>query len=513
MPPKRNSSQTLKYQPKAVERQSLEDRERREREETERQQVKARAAQDEAKLEAGRRQAQYGFQGQLRSQRGRGQVRGGRGGFMGDGPRTAREGQLTGIGGRAEESSEIRRSNVEGQRESGQARVSDGSRRRRTGSKGGQDSETQVMSQPVAAESKRGDAPAPKATEIGSQDTSVKKSENDDLDSDPSDTEWINLEDLNLLSETNGEMLPVTINRTEHVDRQFVVNTDSSANIAHPRAGTRKKNTLNVPEVKLESDEDKAEPTISDSKPKSESPSKLRSRPRRKPKTPHPRLASTQISSHEQELQDQDREILLKELGPVTSERTESNEPSNVDLKEPASFNPRENCLYLFQFPRLLPRLVREGAAVKEEASAESNAAPAGKTDQEVEIVKEEDTGGLPPQVPQKGKTDDLVPGHIGEMKVWKSGKVTFDWGGVPMQVNKGLDNNFVETVVGMQMNPKSDGMSNEYEGTAFSFGQIRGKMVVTPDWKTTLELKEHQMKRSSVRKVKRGEVAMDTED
>lgn len=492
-------SKPLKFQPKSVQRRSLEDRQRLEREEADRQQARAQIARDEAKSESVQRRIQYGFQEQWRSQRhrgGSGVARGGRGGFMGDGPGQVRQGQLSGIGGAASDHGHgVRRG--AGERWRGNGRSGEGR-------PWGPDSTSQGRDGQLGGASRSGTSHVDgdggirmpfQSHTYGSSSKDVVKTEvmeEDDLFVGFEDSEHIDLDSLNLHSDAYGGMLPVTVDRTAHVDRQFHINTDSSAAIGHQNAGSKSKNDSDVHDIKLESEDENAEDGfIPVPKPEPTSPPDSRQKARKSAHSAKSKRATSPPLNGEQLLQDENRRILLRELGPVNPETKEPDTVEPADAKETRSFNPRENSLYLIQLPSRVPPLARKDAPIKEEPTSDDYTGPTETVAEGGEVVKEEDTGGLPPPASDESHTDDLVPGYLGQMNVWKRGEVAFDWGGVPMLVAKGFDNSFVEMVVGMQLNSKDGGVAGEYEGTAYSFGQVRGKMVVTPDWKRILGLKE----------------------
>ena len=519
MPPKApaSSSKPLKYQPKTVKRKSLQERQKLEREEEQKQQLKAQAARDEAKTEEQRERAKYGIndQGGSRGRGDGGRGRGGRGGFMGA-QGSAREGQLSGIGGAAVEPGGGSRRTA-GERFRGDGKYGPGGRGRGGGSNRG----GSVLSGGVASGSRSTNDTSTKSIMTASTDDSLRanpaldeesrslmpqpkgaKNENnfEDIDrvdsSGDEDIEIVDLENLDLLSTEDGGLAPVTMGRTPHRDRQFHINTDSSAAIANQKKNMKEKSDRDLLDaVKIESDSDQEMPTVSSpTVTKKEPPSSPESKmkPKRTARTITRKPASKPLSAEETQQRDNKR-ILLEELGPIEPLST-MDESKEGDVPPQGPVNPREDSLYLFQFPPNLPKLARPDAPIKIEDAPEDNAtadAGAAQDNQETTtIVKQEDgNAGLPTSKEAK-HTTDLQHGLVGKMHVWKSGKVTVDWGGVRMLVDKAHDSDFAETVVGLEMqsrNEKDGGLSGEYQGTAYSFGQVRGKMVVTPDWKGIL--------------------------
>jgi DNA-directed RNA polymerase III subunit RPC4 len=103
-----------------------------------------------------------------------------------------------------------------------------------------------------------------------------------------------------------------------------------------------------------------------------------------------------------------------------------------------------------------------------------------------------------------KGKSEPSRPAHLptlasgtpGKLRVYKSGKVTLNWGGTSLQIQKGMDSGFLQDIVMVRMNEDQQGSSGSghprgarenISGDALAFGQVRGKFVMTPDWDEVL--------------------------
>ncbi|KAL9056776.1 MAG: hypothetical protein Q9162_002747 [Coniocarpon cinnabarinum] len=519
----------LKRKPKAVTRRS--DKQRAEDEAAEKNRLKAKeqAVLDEARRESDQRKLQYGFFEQDRWRdkgpaRGSGS-RGGRGGFMGD--RGVAQGQLSGVGsGAGQLQGHGRR--LAGERAHEGFRAPRGSRQdRETNADGNQrpkrgagDSGPPAASSSVQQANKSSIfvSPLPKGqTELGASSSltesypPVKKEESNEDPSLSDDAEVIDLEELNLASSNEGALLPIPAGRQDHVDRQFYINTDSSAAVAGNKSRSGKRDVDVEDMIKIESDEEAAA-TRKDAAVKKEPSSspELNRHPKHPKRIPrHKTRSEPSELTEEQKIQQTNRCVLLDELGPViaSSLAPEPTQPGSDTAHQAAPFNPRQDTLFLFQLPPRLPALHQRGVKVKPEPEDEGNEVPGPvlqplqKAEEDEIEIKEEDAGGLPPSTEQTASTvnTDLKPGYLGKMQVWKSGKVTLDWGGVRMVVRKGYDSNFAETVVGMNVRPKvaeEQGIPGEYTGAAHSFGQVRGRMVVTPDYGAALGLEKAKKKK-----------------
>jgi DNA-directed RNA polymerase III subunit RPC4 len=196
-----------------------------------------------------------------------------------------------------------------------------------------------------------------------------------------------------------------------------------------------------------------------------------------------------------------DLELLVSELGQVgptiesvpteTSETTTSPIVNGPDLKA--------DRVYLFQLPPVVPDLIvpapivikdepmeAEAPAAEPSAQPGGEAAPAHKDPSTIIKIEDEKPGTLirPAHLPT------LASGVAGKLRVHKSGKVTLNWGGTSLQVNKGMDSNFLQDIIlvkkGSEERPP--GSIGPVPGEALAFGQVRGKFVVTPDWDEILK-------------------------
>lgn len=181
-------------------------------------------------------------------------------------------------------------------------------------------------------------------------------------------------------------------------------------------------------------------------------------------------------------------------------------EPQNTASEDEATAaRPRragalDNATYLFQFPPIIPDLFGPPTIKPDPETTNAEAA--------TEPEKPEDMRPPPPRAGEARKPY-LEPGRVGKLKVHKSGKMTIDWGGTSLSAGAGTEASFLQSIMLMKMDPEELSVSNgtdgtpatpatpssttssqlkkEYAGEVTSFGQVRGKIVVTPDWEEIL--------------------------
>lgn len=217
-------------------------------------------------------------------------------------------------------------------------------------------------------------------------------------------------------------------------------------------------------------------------------------------------------------------ETLRDELGEITTLQppsapaTDAGGDTNMAQEAPAEVNDkRADRVYLFQFPPVLPDL----------KLAEPGSAPAATTTSDeptdgpsAEKVKAEpkspelsrsipaapvagaanNTADKPIKIedataPALGPGPHLASGRVGKLRIHASGRATMDWGGTSLQLNMGVDAQFLQDVVVVrqyQEDIKEDEedrekaaalAAEEIGGEVMAFGQVKGKFVVTPDW------------------------------
>ncbi|KAL6709066.1 hypothetical protein ACN47E_001882 [Coniothyrium glycines] len=149
----------------------------------------------------------------------------------------------------------------------------------------------------------------------------------------------------------------------------------------------------------------------------------------------------------------------------------------------------RDNNVYLFQIPPLMPELLPP--AIKNEPLDGHLSAPpaapvstqAPKSDSKVKLEE----GGFsdPNAKPKEGPR--FASGMVGKLRVRQSGRTTLDWGGTSYELTPGNRASFLQEVVSINIVPERNRIAPEEAGDAISFGRVKGKFVVVPDWTTML--------------------------
>ncbi|KAI2641443.1 RNA polymerase III RPC4-domain-containing protein [Hypomontagnella submonticulosa] len=141
----------------------------------------------------------------------------------------------------------------------------------------------------------------------------------------------------------------------------------------------------------------------------------------------------------------------------------------------------KDNQMYLFQLPPILPPLVMEtdgtdGEADGTDPTTQENgggaAASKVKVEEGTEKEKEYDPWATFPK----------ESGLIGKMNVRKSGKVEFDWGGTPLKVGIGGETALINTAWMLEQNVD---LQNPEKSTGYAcgLGTIMNRFVVVPVW------------------------------
>nr|POF27592.1 dna-directed rna polymerase iii subunit rpc4 [Quercus suber] len=173
----------------------------------------------------------------------------------------------------------------------------------------------------------------------------------------------------------------------------------------------------------------------------------------------------------------EDLNVLRNELG-TTAGSTDRDGDQTMG-GDSATANPRDNKVYLFQFPPVLPDLLPIQVKPDPEGPSGGDAM---------------DIDSHPAEVDDRQPADQRLPnfssGMVGKLRIHKSGRATLDWGGTPMNLNMGTEVSFLQDIMVVDMpDTKEEGVSAEPEpGVGMSMGQVRGKFVVTPDWDKILE-------------------------
>ncbi|TGZ82894.1 hypothetical protein EX30DRAFT_339153 [Ascodesmis nigricans] len=354
--------------------------------------------------------------------------------------------------------------------------------------------------------------------------------------SDESETERIDVELIGFLDEESqdedgdqkmdsnahwGAGAPIRIPRREHVDRQAMVNTDSSTKKSKAAVAQEKANEMSFEadiKIKDEPDDDgdvvmSDIPSLSSPETKkkvrmSRSPEARRksssavggpgaSMIKRRRSSSHKKkpVLSTTEEKEEFERVEADRLSMLHELGgslpeikPTVTEADETmdmesttEEPSTADKSSTAKNEETENQIFFFQFPTLLPELTPA------ESSADPDAAPSSPPT----TKKPTPNSRAALKATLARLTAPPPSGHIGQLRVHRSGRITFLYGhggdAFEMEVNRGANVEFLQEVVVMkEESPYGEDDKDEKgrrKGIAYSLGQVKGKYVVNPDF------------------------------
>ncbi|KAH8702750.1 hypothetical protein GQ44DRAFT_717398 [Phaeosphaeriaceae sp. PMI808] len=130
----------------------------------------------------------------------------------------------------------------------------------------------------------------------------------------------------------------------------------------------------------------------------------------------------------------------------------------------------RDNNVYLFQIPPLMPELLSH--PIKKEPSDNTTTAPAAPPPPPTTSPSNSKNPSPPPS--SLDPTIRLGP---------PSGRTTLDWGGTSYELEPGKRASFLQEVVKVTVLAEGDRIVPEEAGDAVSFGRVKGKFVVVPDW------------------------------
>lgn len=345
-------------------------------------------------------------------------------------------------------------------------------------------------------------------------------------------------------SQTDRALRPVRLERHEHEERVISVNMESSSARAadlrkkaeNEKQATTKDVTKTPTKVKAEPRDDDASmagniPQADDDGFLPEHNVRVRSvtmsptkrdttEPQSSPTTPEPKPIDPRSLLHtKEEIDEYDRHqddlSIIKDLlvpkppktttgadategategEATTSEGHDENKPSEEEEED----NPLLGQLFLMQFPPMTPNLRVAGAPAEDQQpsiEATADTEPALKTEPEVkreagddvEIV--ENTQHTEPQrtdLITAGKPWSLPSGRVGKLNVHKSGRVTLDWGGISMELDRGAPVGFVQEAMIVSPTVGQDTEAHNEDGSdnkAWSMGQLSGKFTLTPNW------------------------------
>ncbi|KAH9871457.1 hypothetical protein IAQ61_005636 [Plenodomus lingam] len=189
------------------------------------------------------------------------------------------------------------------------------------------------------------------------------------------------------------------------------------------------------------------------------------------------------------------------ELGPEETPAVDENGDTEmadgaVKAKKPTV---RDNNVYLFQVPPLMPELLPPSfklestdepsstAIVAPPAPAPAPAPASGKSGTKIgtKIKLEEGSFSDPSAKAHDGPR--FASGLVGKLRVRASGRTTLDWGGTSYELTPGNKASFLQEVVSIHAVSPVDRVVPEEAGDAISMGRVKGKFVVVPDWENML--------------------------
>lgn len=158
--------------------------------------------------------------------------------------------------------------------------------------------------------------------------------------------------------------------------------------------------------------------------------------------------------------------------------------------------SPLEGHMFLFQFPSILPPLKvapRDGDVANRPIKPEAGDDDLVMSDQPIDsvrktahidltqdadVIKKEADGGA-------GEEEDEleIGGYIGELVVRKSGRVELSWGGLPLEAGPGVQANFLQTAVLIEDAETKPSDVSRYAGAAYGMGKIQGSFALAPIW------------------------------
>jgi DNA-directed RNA polymerase III subunit RPC4 len=173
---------------------------------------------------------------------------------------------------------------------------------------------------------------------------------------------------------------------------------------------------------------------------------------------------------------------LRHELGQDTEEVDAAGDSTMQDAGI-AKENVRDNNAYLFQFPPQMPRCRHPD--IKKEPTESIQRAPAPLDNGGARTVKTEDTKEEDEK--PKRRRMPVVPGMVGKIRVHQSGRTTLRWGGATFDLNPGIPARFMQEVLEVETIPPSQRVVPNEGGDGTSYGRVKGKFVVTPNWEAML--------------------------
>jgi DNA-directed RNA polymerase III subunit RPC4 len=156
------------------------------------------------------------------------------------------------------------------------------------------------------------------------------------------------------------------------------------------------------------------------------------------------------------------------------------------ELKNTAEAESRQGHVYLVQFPSTMPPLISTAEADKMSPEERQTL-----VDRELDAQDSKGKGkskGAKPKVASfvENRPSHLPPsgGHVGKLRVYKSGKTEMVWGGLPFKLKLGATPFFYQEAVLIRQNggDAGDESGSGIGGNVYSLGEVKSKFVVVPD-------------------------------
>ncbi|KAF3164337.1 hypothetical protein TWF225_006768 [Orbilia oligospora] len=184
-----------------------------------------------------------------------------------------------------------------------------------------------------------------------------------------------------------------------------------------------------------------------------------------------------------------DRFSMLNELGPALPGRGVDAEGDH-DMDDATAIPPeprpdeKQNKLYLFQFPPVLPLMepIEDVEDAEAQVKEEDSTAPAAASSSNQPAIKKEEKPKPKYISLAEVQKAQLPPGTAGKLNVHRSGKVTMVFGGIEFEVQRGVECDFLQDIVVLQKDSGALDERGKPKGRAWGMGQLKGKFVVTPD-------------------------------
>ncbi|KAI8932124.1 hypothetical protein NX059_011008 [Plenodomus lindquistii] len=181
------------------------------------------------------------------------------------------------------------------------------------------------------------------------------------------------------------------------------------------------------------------------------------------------------------------------ELGPEEAPAVDENGDTQMADSTTGAKKPtvRDNNVYLFQIPPLMPELLLPSfkpeptdepastAVIAPPAPNPATAAGPSKSDPKIKVEE----GGFSDPAAKTHDGPRFASGLVGKLRVRASGRTTLDWGGTSYELTPGNKASFLQEVVSMNVVPESRRVVPEDAGDAVSMGRVKGKFVVVPNW------------------------------